>query len=125
MLVRNAVNAALFEAVASRKNGDGRPVAGYVGALDSWFDIEAVAQSAIENPGCRVVLAGRVEYEPILRLKSIANVEFVGEVPYAEVPELLGGFQAALIPFRINPLTLMTNPVKLYEYFSCGLPVVT
>ena len=44
---------------------------------------------------------------------------------YSRVPELLGQFQVALIPFRINPLTLMTNPIKLYEYFSCGLPVVS
>jgi hypothetical protein len=34
-------------------------------------------------------------------------------------------FRIALIPFRLEPLTLMTNPIKLYEYFSLGLPVVS
>ena len=98
---------------------------GYVGALDSWFDVEAVWQSALRNPQCRFVLAGRVEYQPINQLRTLPNVEFTGEIPYSQVPALLAQFRVALIPFSVNPLTLMTNPIKLYEYFSCGLPVVS
>ena len=124
MLVRNAVTATRFpsETVSRRPEP---LVAGYVGALDSWFDVEAVEASARLNPECRFILVGRVEYDPILRLKSLPNVEFVGEIPHERVPEWLAQFRIALIPFRINPLTLMTNPIKLYEYFSCGLPVVS
>ena len=33
-------------------------------------------------------------------------------------------FRVALIPFLRNDLTMGTNPIKLYEYFSYGLPVV-
>ena len=52
-------------------------------------------------------------------------MEFTGEIPHSRIPELLREFRIALIPFRINPLTSMTNPIKMYEYFSCGLPVVS
>ena len=45
--------------------------------------------------------------------------------PIAGSPSCWPEFRVALIPFRINPLTLMTNPIKMYEYFSCGLPVVS
>ena len=30
-----------------------------------------------------------------------------------------------LIPFVINELTVSVNPLKLLEYFACGLPVVS
>jgi len=122
LLVRNAVTAAHFQ---NAQAGGGPPAAGYVGALDSWFDVEAVEQAALKNPHCRFLLVGRIEYEPIRRLASLPNVEFSGEIPYQQVPEMLARFRAALIPFAINPLTLMTNPIKMYEYFSCGLPVVS
>jgi glycosyltransferase involved in cell wall biosynthesis len=120
-LVRNAVNAAQFQPGSPAE----RLVAGYVGALDSWFDVEAVEQAALQHPRCRFVLAGRIEFLPIERLGRLPNVELAGEIAYSEVPELMARFRIALIPFRINPLTLATNPIKLYEYFSCGLPVVT
>jgi glycosyltransferase involved in cell wall biosynthesis len=121
MLVRNAVSARQFEAAAAPPP----LVAGYVGALDSWFDVEAVEQAVRLHPECRFVLAGRIEFDPIQRLRALPNVELTGEIPYSRVPELLARFRIGLIPFRINPLTLMTNPIKLYEYFSCGLPVVS
>jgi len=124
LLVRNAVNAAMFEGVTTAGRGD-PAVVGYVGALDSWFDVEAVEAAALTHPECRFVLAGRIEFTPIERLGRLPNVELLGEIPYSSVPKVMARFRAGLIPFRVNPLTLMTNPIKLYEYFSCGMPVVT
>lgn len=123
LLVRNAVTSSEFAAVPPSRSLV--QVAGYAGALDSWFDIEAVEAAATHNPDCLFILAGRVEFEPIRRLQALANVEFAGEIPYSQIPGFLAKFRAALIPFRLNPLTLMTNPIKMYEYFSCGLPVVS
>src|SRR5205814_10649419 len=34
-------------------------------------------------------------------------------------------FAACIIPFKINPITEATDPVKFYEYLSGGKPVVS
>lgn len=123
LLVRNAVDYAHF---AGEPEKTGAPVvAGYAGALERWFDVAAVQAAATTEPQCRFVLAGRMEYAAIESLGTLGNVEFLGEVPYARLPEVYAGFRVGLIPFLVNELTLATNPIKLYEYFSRGLPVVT
>ena len=123
MLLRNGVDAEHFQ---DALRPDGRPpAAGYIGALQDWFDIECLEEAARSNPEYRFVLVGRVDHAPIRRLQSLPNVEFIGEVPYDRLPEICASFRVGLIPFRINALTLATNPIKLYEYFSCGMPVVS
>jgi len=49
----------------------------------------------------------------------------MGEVPYSTLRYHFASIDVCVIPFRISPLTLATNPLKLYEYFACGHPVVS
>jgi glycosyltransferase involved in cell wall biosynthesis len=124
LVVRNAVDGDLLPA----PRGHTRPaerVAGYVGALESWFDTRCVEAAARRHPECRFVLAGRIENDQVKALGGLRNVELLGEVPYRDLPALLCRFRVALIPFLRNNLTLAANPVKLYEYFRFGLPVVS
>jgi glycosyltransferase involved in cell wall biosynthesis len=121
-LLRNAVDAGAFSTI---ERSAGR-VAVYAGALEKWFDEEIMAECAARNPDCRFLLVGRVDAPRIAsRLEGRDNVEFTGEVPYGEVPEAMARGKIGLIPFRIEELTLATNPIKLYEYFSLGMPVVS
>ena len=66
-----------------------------------------------------------MEDNRILRLSRLPNVVFAGEVPHSELHKYMAMFRVALIPFLRNDLTIGTNPIKLYEYFSYGLPVVS
>jgi glycosyltransferase involved in cell wall biosynthesis len=127
-ILRNGVDTAHFAAARRPRgpqNRTGKPMIGYVGALDEWFDVETVRAAAQAHPDWRFVFLGRVEDPRIQTLESLSNIELRGEVPYAELAVHLKEFDVGLIPFLRTPLTLATNPIKLYEYFSCGLPVVS
>jgi glycosyltransferase involved in cell wall biosynthesis len=123
-IVRNGVDVSLFRMASG--SGDAPKVAGYVGAIEEWFDCDAIDAAAAAHPHCEFVFLGRVEHNGALALQQQRpNVRFYGEIPYERIPAYLEEFDVALIPFRVNELTLATNPIKLYEYFSCGLPVVS
>jgi glycosyltransferase involved in cell wall biosynthesis len=124
VLVRNGVDAAHFAGV-NRERRAGPVVAGYIGALDYWFDTAAVEHAARRHPEWQFVLIGRVEHSSVLRLQHLPNVKLEGEVSYGDLPRQMARFDVGLIPFRINELTLATDPIKLYEYLSAGLPVVS
>jgi SAM-dependent methyltransferase len=100
-----------------------QPVFGYVGTIDHWFDWEAVAQLAEENPQARVDLVGPCGYPPTLELPD--NVRLLPPIPQHEVHSVLCGFSMGLIPFRLCRLTQYVDPVKYYEYRAAGLPVLT
>ena len=53
------------------------------------------------------------------------NVHLLGRKAYADLPPYMKRFDVGLIPFRLNELTRNVNPIKLREYFSAGLPVVS
>ncbi len=123
ILVRNGINPEDYAGVPERPRS-GRPTIGYAGSLDFWFDLEAIRQAATRHPEWDFVLIGRLESAPIGQLGAMANIRLEGEIPYAELPARLAALDVALIPFLKMPLTLATNPIKLYEYFGLGLPVV-
>ncbi|HEY1226537.1 MAG TPA: glycosyltransferase, partial [Ramlibacter sp.] len=106
------------------RDADGRRVIGYYGAIAEWFDIELVRAVARANPDCLVLLVGNDTVQAARALRDVKNVQFTGEVPYGRLPFYLWGFDVCLLPFQVIPLTLATNPVKVYEYLSAGKPVV-
>lgn len=125
VVLRNAADFAHFSAVERVRRVDAIPMAGYFGALDDWFDVDAIRLCAAKRPDLRFQLIGRISNERVRRLDKLPNVQLMGEVPYGRLPEMLANFDVALIPFQRTPLTLAANPIKLYEYFAGGVPVVS
>jgi len=126
-LVRNAAE---FDHFAGRpaaiyRDAAGRRIIGYYGAIAEWFDLELVRAVAQENRNCLVLLIGNDTEGVGKALRDLPNVVFTGEVPYSRLPYYLYAFDVCLLPFKVMPLTLATNPVKIYEYLSAGKPVVS
>ncbi|MGH9659859.1 MAG: glycosyltransferase, partial [Bryobacteraceae bacterium] len=125
VVIRNGVDADRFAIQPIAPPRAGAKTIGYAGALDFWFDAESVRQAAERHPEWRFLLIGRVEDERAGALAKLANVELMGEVAWNELPALMARMDVGLIPFLPMPLTEAANPIKLYEYFACGMPVVS
>lgn len=123
-VIRNGCDFDHFAGVPPRAVGP-EPVIGYYGAISDWFDVELVEELARRRPDWRFVLVGSTYGADVTRLSRLANVELPGEVPYADLPRWLERFDACIIPFRRNPLTEATNPVKAYEILAAGKPLVS
>ena len=101
-----------------------RPVLGFWGLLQDWLDLELLAEVASARPGWSVGLIGEAAVD-VSKLASLPNVHLLGRRPYASLPAYAKAFDVGLIPFRDNDLTRAVNPIKLREYLSAGLPVVS
>ena len=134
----NAVDEKHFEAWAEYPTNDAdvadlvesqSPLAGYYGALASWFDYELLNRVAALLPDWNFLLIGP-DYDGSIKndgseLLARPNVRWIGPRPYEVLPSYLKRFDVAMIPFAINHITLATSPLKLYEYFAGGKSVVT
>jgi glycosyltransferase involved in cell wall biosynthesis len=52
------------------------------------------------------------------------GIDFLGEVPHAQLPAALAGVDAFVLPYRVNGLTQGIAPAKTYECLATGKPVV-
>ena len=123
LLLRNACDYDHFAGAGRATNK--RPLIGYYGAIADWFDSDLVADLAEKHPEWDFVLVGSTFSADISRLSKLPNVSLPGEKSYSEIPEWLGKFDVAIIPFKRTPLTEATNPVKVYEMLAAGKPLVS
>lgn len=127
-LARNAVDYDFYQKRCEPNDlleGVNHPIVGYYGAIADWFDIDLLVEVAQSRPQYTFVLLGGVFDVDVSRLRNLPNVRMLGQQPYETMPQYLYHFDACIIPFKINPITEATDPVKLYEYLSGGKPVVS
>lgn len=132
LLVRNGVDHASFTSTSPSGLVDRyrRPIVGYIGAIADWFDYELLCSVATLRPMYTFVLVGgrALETDPddshLKPLRALPNVVLLGHKDHQLMPAFVAAFDACVIPFVLNDLTHATDPVKLYEYFSLGKPVV-
>jgi glycosyltransferase involved in cell wall biosynthesis len=101
-----------------------RPVIGFFGLIADWVDVDLMADVAKHFHSGSMVILGKATTD-ISMLESLPNVHILGRKPYADLPAYCKGFDVAMMPFRINELTLNSNPLKVREYLAAGLPVVS
>lgn len=105
----------------------GEPAVCYVGAITEIRGIETVIK-AIGMTNARLLLAGSFD-PPSLRDRLCAmaewsHVESLGAVGRSEVGEIFARSVAGIVTFRPAANHLRSQPTKLFEYMSAGLPVI-
>ncbi|MEJ2608381.1 MAG: glycosyltransferase, partial [Anaerolineales bacterium] len=125
-LLPNAVNLDLFnrrmkyERPNDLPHGDLQII--YIGALwGEWFDWQLLERVADRFPTAAVTVIG--DYDGRAKIQS-QNVYFLGLKEQQSLPPYLSHSDVAIIPWKINPLTQATSPLKVFEYLAMGLPVV-
>jgi hypothetical protein len=99
------------------------PVVGYIGTIGSWFDWPLVINLAKRHPMVTWRLVGPVVGNIPDLLPS--NIEILPQCSHEKAIEHMRGFSAGLIPFKITPLTKAVDPIKYYEYYCLGLPILS
>jgi glycosyltransferase involved in cell wall biosynthesis len=126
--VSNGVDYSYFNNIKHKVQLDvsNRKKVGYVGALYKWVDMDIVLNVAKKLPDIDFILVGPLgdKYEHYTKM-NYNNISFIGVVPYELVPAYINLFDVAIIPFRPGSIAESTDPIKLYEYFSLGKPVVS
>ena len=106
-----------------------RPVIGFVGSICHKQDYELLRLIAGSHSAWSLVMIGPVRgmqnTEELKQLQSSPNVHFLGCKPTEEIPQYINACDVCLIPYVDSEETRNINPLKLYEYFACGKPVVS
>lgn len=96
----------------------------YMGSIDNWFDLNLVLFCADKLKKIDFYLIGPSKID-ISELNKFNNIHILGKRNYKDIPNYLQNCDVGIIPFQVNNLTNSITPIKLYEYMSVGLNVVS
>jgi UDP-galactopyranose mutase len=102
-----------------------RPRLGFFGVIDERMDIELIGALAAARPDWQIVMVGPVVKIDPATLPRNANLHYVGQKPYAQLPDYLRGWDVCLLPFARNASTRFISPTKTLEYMAAERPIVS
>lgn len=109
-------------------------VAGYAGALYSGRGIDLLVKMAYRLPRIQFRLAGGSAVEVATRCGPLpSNLECVGHLPHASVPDFLSSCDVLLAPYQAKvavagdrgDTSAWCSPLKLFEYQAQGKAIVS
>jgi len=123
--IPNGTDASWLAQVPAKKEGPF--TAGFVGGFGHWVDFECLIEAARLRPEVRFVLVGGGDrFEEVRALsRDLDNVTLTGQVSYDRVLAEMAGMDLCLIPFKTGRLTDRVSPIKLFEAWAAGRPVIS
>ena len=114
-----------------------KPIIGFIGSVDYRIDFDLLYKLAFKNPEWSFVFIGsegadeRQETiinfpKKIEKLKKMGNIHFLGKRDRRYLPNYISRFDIAIIPYNTNlEFCLYCYPMKIFEYFYLGKPVIS
>ena len=106
-----------------------KPRIGYSGLIGKRLNLDLICHLARNRPDCSVVMIGKVDdrecEDTLAALRSLPNVYLLGEKLPTDVASYIVRFDIGLLPYAINVETQHISPIKMYEYWAAGIPVVS
>lgn len=100
-----------------------KPIVGFYGLFEKWLDYDLINYLTEVCRDLNFVFLGKGPY--ISKIKLRKNVFLLGYKEYSELKNYLNCFNICFIPFKNTYLANAASPVKLFEFFALGKPVVT
>jgi len=105
------------------KDLDG-PIVGYVGRIVKRLDVQLVEDLLRNFPDVNFVFVGTA-HEDISWSKKYDNFFMLGPKDHSTLPDYIDNFDICILPHRVNEVTALNDPVKLYDYLSRGKKVIS
>jgi UDP-galactopyranose mutase len=93
--------------------------------IDERSDIELLRRIAELRPDWQFVMLGPVVKIDEKDLPRLENIHYLGAKSYDDLPDYIGGWDVAMMPFALNDSTRFISPTKTPEYLAAGRPVVS
>jgi len=119
-----------FEEVSRQFVDIPHPRIGFVGYLNERIDFPLIEFLAIQRPAWSFFFIGDtyplpVDHPAIIQLKTHPNCHIISKNSYAKIPAFIHEFDICIMPFVQDERAHFRSPLKLYEYFASGKPVVS
>jgi glycosyltransferase involved in cell wall biosynthesis len=102
----------------------------FIGAiLAAKIDLELVIALARLRPQWSFAFVGPIgPGDPrtnVDSLRDVPNIQLLGHRPYEQLPDVLRGADATIVPYLLDGEMRSVFPMKTYEYLAAGRPVVS
>ena len=96
----------------------------YLGGIGEWFDVDLLTYAADRLPDTSFIIVG-YDRAGVFRGIRHKNIYLLGRKQYSEVPDYIYHCDLGIIPFKNSELVQTVHPIKMYEFFCLGKPVVS
>jgi teichuronic acid biosynthesis glycosyltransferase TuaH len=103
-----------------------KPIIGYLGTIERRINYPLLKEVIEKNPDKNFVFAGPLTAEFVPEwFNQIPNLHLLGRIPHEHTPNVIKGFDIAIIPFKKDEVSATIFPLKLFEYLGAGKPVIS